>query len=180
MEVMLFSGRSILTMLHGVLLGSVALLAMAAALFALRTSPAGAAGDPAMERQSKYLALLLTFIAVTLWITVFAGTYLIFPVYRATPPQGVTDLSMYPRSLIQSNPSTVWLHAFGMEIKEHVPWIASMLATATAFVGTRYRHTLVSDPQLRGMTFTFLAITFVLVSFAGLLGTFINKVAPLQ
>ena len=26
-----------------------------------------------------------------------------------------------------------------MEIKEHIPWIAAMLATAAAFIATRYR-----------------------------------------
>jgi hypothetical protein len=126
------------------------------------------------------VAALLTLNAAALWLTVLIGTYLVFPPYRATPPEGMADLAMYPRSLIQSNPSTVWLHAFGMEIKEHVPWIAAMLATAAAYVGTQYRGTLATDAKMRGMLGTFLAIAFVLVAFAGLLGTLINKVAPLQ
>ncbi|MEX2283432.1 MAG: hypothetical protein WEE89_13195 [Gemmatimonadota bacterium] len=120
------------------------------------------------------------FAAAALWVTVLIGTYVNFPPYRATPPDGLTDLSQYPRSLIQSNPETVWLHSFAMEIKEHVPWIAAMLATAAAFVARRYRAKLLTDTRLNGMATTLLAICFMLASIVGLLGIFINKIAPLE
>ena len=74
----------------------------------------------------------------------------------------------------------MWLQSFAMEIKEHVPWIAAMLATAVAFVSVRYRSKLLSDAQLRSMSTALLAICFVLVFFVALLGIFINKVAPLE
>jgi hypothetical protein len=67
-----------------------------------------------------------------------------------------------------------------MEIKEHVPWIAAMLATAVAFVAVRYRAQLLRDGALRRVATTLLAICFLLVSFVSLLGVFINKVAPLE
>jgi hypothetical protein len=117
---------------------------------------------------------------VSLWLTVLAGTYISFPPYRTTPPEGVTDLSRYPRSLLQSTPDTAWLHSFAMEIKEHVPWIAAMLATAVAFVAMRYRSKLLSDVRLNRMATALLAICFVLVSVVALLGVLINKVAPLD
>lgn len=180
MDTMLFSQRSIWTMIHGIVLGGGALMALSAALFSLRAMRTADASGVAAQTQSTYLAWLIVFTAVVLWLTVLVGTYVSFPPYRATPPEGVTDLSQYPRSLIQSNPGTVWLHAFAMEIKEHVPWIAAMLATAVAFVGVRYRSRLVTDAQLRGMATTLLAICFVLVSFVAILGVFINKVAPLE
>ena len=113
-------------------------------------------------------------------MAVLVGTYIIFPLYRVTPPEGAADLSQFPRSLLLANPDTAWLHAFAMELKEHVPWIASMLATAVAFVGMRYRSQLLNDAPLRKMAMTLLAICFALVSVVGLLGIFINKVAPLQ
>jgi hypothetical protein len=113
-------------------------------------------------------------------LAVLLGTYVTFPPYRATPPEGATDLSQYPRFLIHASPDTVWLHAFGMESKEHVPWIAAMLATAVAFVSVRYRSKLLRDAPLRNMAMAFLAICFVLTAFAGLMGVFVNKVAPLQ
>jgi hypothetical protein len=119
------------------------------------------------------------FIAVLLWLAVLTGTYIIFPPYRATPPAGVTDLAAYPRSLVLASPETAWLHAFAMECKEHVPWIAAMLATAVAFTATRYRTRLLNDATLRSLAVTLLAVCFVLVAFAALMGTFVNKVAPL-
>jgi hypothetical protein len=180
MNTLLFSSDSIWTMLHGLMLGGGAMLALAAALFALYVMPAGNAPDAGVQVRSRYLTGLLVAIAVLLWLTIIGGTYVIFPPYRATPPEGLTDLSQYPRSLLQSNPGTAWLHGFGMEIKEHVPWIAAMLATAVAFIGMRYRGTLLSDSRLRRMSLTLLAVCFVLVAGVAVLGVFINKVAPLE
>jgi hypothetical protein len=67
-----------------------------------------------------------------------------------------------------------------MEIKEHMPWIASMLATAVAFVCVRSRARVLHDASLRNMAIVLLAISFVLVGFVSLMGVFVNKVAPLQ
>ena len=172
---MLFTDRSIWTMIHGIVLSGAALMALAAAVFSMRTMR-----TVATPEQSRIRAQLLVFIAATLWLTVLVGTYIVFPLYRAPPPEGATDLNQFPRSFLLANPATAWLHAFAMEIKEHVPWIASMLATAVAFVGVRYRSLLLNDAPLRNMAMTLLVICFVLISVVGLLGIFINKVAPLQ
>jgi hypothetical protein len=176
---MLFSERSIWTMVHGIGLGGTALLGLAAALFylyATRPEPrpvAGASGTRAF-------ALLTTFTAVMLWLTVIIGTYVTFPPYRATPPPGTTDLSAFPRALVLANPGTKWLHAFAMETKEHLPWIASMLTTAVAFTAIRYPNATLRQPSLRRMVFALLAISFVIVTWVSLLGVFVNKVAPLD
>jgi hypothetical protein len=180
MDTRLFSDRSIWTMMHGIALGGGALLALGAALFSLRAMRTADPPNVAASDQWKYLAWLVVFAAAALWLTVLAGTYIAFPPYRATPPDGITDLSQYPRALIQSNPSTVWLHAFAMEVKEHVPWIAAMLATAVAFVARRYKSKLLTNPRLNGMATTLLAVCFLLSSIVGVLGIFINKVAPLE
>jgi hypothetical protein len=82
--------------------------------------------------------------------------------------------------LILSSPGTAWLHAFAMEVKEHMPWIAAMLSTAVAFVGVRYRARLLSDAQLNGMATTLSVLSFMIVSFVAILGVFVNKVAPLD
>ncbi len=176
---MLFTDRGILTMVHGIVLSGAALLGLSAALFALWTTPKGNGRAVATDEQSRSLAQLTVFIAAALWLAVLGGTYVVFPLYRATPPEGA-DLSQFPRALIMANPNTVWLHAFAMEIKEHVPWIASMLATAVAFVSVRYRSRMRTDASLRSMAMALLAISFALTSFVGLLGIFINKVAPVQ
>lgn len=180
MDTMLFTDRSIWTMIHGIALGGGALLGLSAALFSLRAMRAGETSDAGRHDQARHLAWLTVSVAVVLWLTVLVGTYITFPAYRATPPEGLADLSQYPRALLHSKPGTVWLHAFGMEIKEHVPWIAAMLATAVAFVAVRYRSRLLSDGQLRGMATALVAICFLLVSFVALLGVFVNKVAPLE
>ena len=176
---MLFSERSIWTMLHGIGLGGAALLGLAAALFYLYAAPPLAdSRDPVTGSRSFAGVAIST--AVMLWLTVFIGTYIVFPPYRATPPAGVTDLSEFPRALVLAGPSTAWLHAFAMESKEHMPWIASMLTTAVAFIAVRYRSILLQSSSLRSLSMALLAISFALVAFVSLMGVFVNKVAPLD
>ncbi len=177
---MLFTERSLWTMVHGIVLGGGALIGLAAALFHLYAAGGSGAGRTATPQASRALATLTVVTAAMLWLTVLVGTYVVFPPYRATPPAGLTDLSQFPRSLIQSRAHTAWLHSFAMESKEHMPWIASMIATAVAFVAVRYRSALLGDASLRNMASILLAICFALVAFVSLLGVFVNKVAPLQ
>jgi hypothetical protein len=172
---LLFTDRSIWTMAHGIVLGGGALMGLFAALFYLY-----AARSSAAPNASRAFGTLTVFTAALLWLAVLVGTYIVFPPYRSTPPAGVTDFSQFPRSLIQASPATVWLHSFGMESKEHMPWIASMLATAVAFVAVRYRSRVLEDPSLRNLSAALLAISFALVAFVSLMGVFVNKVAPLQ
>jgi hypothetical protein len=176
---MLFSERSIWTMVHGVGLGGAALLGLGAALFYLYATRPASLSIP-NESGSRAFAYLTTFTAVILWLTVIVGTYIIFPPYRVTPPAGTTDLSQFPRAFALANANTAWLHAFAMEIKEHMPWIASMLTTAAAFIAVRYPTATLRNPSLRKTAFSLLAISFAIVSFVSLLGVFVNKVAPLD
>jgi hypothetical protein len=177
---MLFTERSIWTMIHGIGLGGAALMGLAAALFYLYATRPSDGRSVSVPSESRALAGITVFTAVMLWLTVLVGTYVIFPPYRATPPAGATDLTQFPRSLIQAAPHTAWLHAFAMESKEHMPWIASMLATAVAFVAVRYRSKVIADAPLRRIAISLLAVCFALVSFVSLMGVFVNKVAPLQ
>jgi hypothetical protein len=176
---MLFSERSIWTMVHGIGLGGGALLGLAAALFylyAIRPAPTSTGA----ESETRAFAVVTVVTAVMLWLTVLIGTYVVFPPYRATPPPGTTDLSQFPRALVLANANTAWLHAFAMEVKEHMPWIASMLTTAVAFIAVRYRTAALSRSSLRQMMLCLLTISFLLVAFVSLLGVFVNKVAPLN
>lgn len=175
----LFSFPSLLTMAHGLFLAGGSMVALILALYVLRTA-AAPAGGPVREAQATSLSRLTTSAAVLLWLTVLGGTYLVFPLYRAAPPEGVASLADYPRAFLMADEGTRWLHAFGMEIKEHMPWIAAMLATAAAFVTARYRATLLADGPLRRMVTVVLLTSFTLVAFSGLLGVFVNKVAPLD
>lgn len=179
----LFTADSIWTMLHGIVLGGGAMMGLAAALFALvtlRVPFVADATDAAVHRHGRDFAWLTVFIAVMIWLTVLVGTYITFPDYRATPPEGVADLAQYPRSLLLASTGTAWLHSFAMEIKEHAPWIAAMLATSVAFVSVREPSGVLRDAALRRIVATLLALCFALVAAASLLGVFINKVAPLD
>ena len=175
---MLFSERSIWTMLHGIGFGGAALLGLAAALFYLYAAPPPA--DSPDVTGARPFAGVAVSTAAMLWLTVIIGTYIVFPLYRATPPAGVTDLSEFPRALVLASPGTSWLHAFAMESKEHMPWIAAMLTTAVAFVVARYRSRVIQNSALRSMSMALLAISFALVAFVSLMGVFVNKVAPLD
>lgn len=176
----MFSERSLLAMVHGVVLGGTALMACAAALFAMSVLHSAGESWAGSDRQARALGRLSVFLAAVLWLAVIAGTYVVFPPYRATPPAGLADLSAYPRSLLLSNPETEWLHAFAMESKEHMPWIAAMLATTVAFLCTRCRGLLLADPSLRRMALALLSVCFGLTAFAGLMGILVDKAAPLQ
>jgi len=125
---------------------------MAALVGALLLTYVGATDSVGQVGPSVRLSRLVGCFSVAsaglLWITVLVGTYLVFPPYRVAPPEGATDLTAYPRSMVLADPSTAWLHSFGMEIKEHVPWIAAMLATAAAFVVVRYGGDLSRDPSV--------------------------------
>ena len=176
---MLFSTRSLLTMLHGLVLSGGAIMAIAAALFALRAM-ALPEGAPVSERQGNNFAWVAVAAAVLLWLAVLGGTYIVFPPYRATPPEGLLDLTGYPRAILLADPSKRWLHTFAMEIKEHMPWIAAMLTTAAAFVAHRYRSSLLAEGSLRRATGWMLSISMVLVLCVALLGVFVNKIAPLE
>jgi hypothetical protein len=177
---MLFTERSLWTMIHGILLGGAALLALAAALFAMYLIRPAHGHALLTTAHARAIALLTAAVAAATWLTTLVGTYRVFPPYRAAPPEGATSLAAYPRSLILSNPETAWLHSFAMETKEHLPWIAAMLATAVAFAAWRHRATLLHDVEMRRIASALLAICFGIVAYVSLLGVFINKVAPLE
>ncbi len=179
METSLFSERSIWTMLHGIGLGGGALLALAVTLSAIYLVYPRHPDEIAADR-SGAVAGLSGLSALLLWLTTLVGTYVVFPDYRVPPPAGASDLAAHPRALLLGNPSTAWLHTFAMETKEHLPFIACILATAVAFVAWRCRRRLATDPRLRRGTAAMLAITFLIVGYVSLLGVFVNKAAPLE
>ena len=180
MEITLFSGRSLWTMIHGIVLSGGALTGLAIALFSLVVMRPDPDLPGITARQSRAIAYVMALSAILLWLAVIVGAYVVFPAYRATPPAGVASLTDYPRAMLLADPGTAWLHSFAMECKEHMPWIAAMLTTAAAFVGVRYRSTLLSESSLRGMVTALVSVSLVLSAFIGLLGIFVNKAAPVQ
>ncbi len=176
---MSISARELWTVLHGLVFGSLFLLAFAgglAGLYSLRPDLVTVEG--ARERVRR-LAAGTWVMALIAWATVISGTYIIYPWYRAAPPANA-DLGQFPRSFLLSSPSTATWHTFGMEWKEHVAWFAPILATAVAYVVVYYGTQLAREDRLRRMVLWLFVVAFSAAGVAGLFGAFLNKVAPIR
>ena len=173
------SSREIWTTVHGMGLGAVFLLLFTgtwALLWGLRSGWVTAAG---LEAHRRLLAFGAWLMAAVAWLTVIVGTYIPYTWYRAKPPGGA-DLTEYPRSFLLAHPNLSVLHHFGMEWKEHVAWLAPMLATAAAYLIWRYGGKMAEDDKVRHGALTLLTLAFAVAAIAGMLGAFITKAAPLH
>ena len=172
--------REFWTLVHGMILGSLFLLAFAgglAGLWSLRPEFVTAAG---MRDRLRRLDWGVSIMAVVAWLTVITGTWIVYPWYRAKPPEGTTDLATFPRSFLLASEATAGWHEFGMEWKEHVAWMAPFLVTSVAFIVWRYGDRLSTRPRIRKAVITLFVAGFALAAVAGLLGALITKSAPLK
>ena len=101
----------------------------------------------------------------------------------ATPVGGASleDLELYAKRARRTlaDPTKAEWHNFGMEWKEHVAWIAPILATAVAFVVLYYGVRLAREQGMRRVLMALFVLAFAAAAVAGLFGAFINKVAPI-
>jgi len=174
------SDRETWAALHGMVFGSLFLLAFAgglAGLWSLR--PQWITVNGLQERMVR-LKVGVTSMAIVAWLTVVTGTWIVYPWYRAKPPEGAADLTGFPRSFLLADPGKSDWHKFGMEWKEHVAWISPMLATAAAFIVLYYGNQLIVDKRLRYATIALFILAFATAGIAGGLGAFITKVAPVK
>ena len=176
--------REFWTLIHGMGFGAMYLLAFAggvAGLYSFSTKLVTAEGISERMMRLRYGTIVM---ASLVWLTVIVGTYVVYPWYRAAPPTTVDTktqnetLREYPRYWLLAGPTTAEWHNFGMEFKEHVAWLAPLLATVVAFAVFRYNTALANYPEARRMIITFFAISFALAGIAGLLGALITKAAP--
>lgn len=176
---MSLTARELWGVIHGLGLGSLFLLAFGgglAGLYSLRRELLTEAG---MSDRLRRLLWGTWGMALVAWATVISGTWIVYPWYRAAPPEGTTDLTDYPRYRLLADEATAGWHEFGMEWKEHVAWIAPILATAVAFIVWRYGERLADDPQLRRAVMVLFVLAFLAAAVAGLFGAFITKTAPI-
>jgi hypothetical protein len=174
------SAREGWTVLHGMMFGAAFLLAFAgglAGLYSLR--PEWVTVEGIQERVTRLKAGLWA-MAVIAWATVFSGTFIVYPWYRARLPEGTTDLIAFPRALLLASESTAKWHTFGMEWKEHVAWIAPMAATVVAYSVSYYGPILAKKTNERRAILIFFVVAFLTAAIAGIFGAFINKVAPIR
>jgi sterol desaturase/sphingolipid hydroxylase (fatty acid hydroxylase superfamily) len=91
-ESMELTQRELWAVIHGLVLGSVFLLAFAgglAGLWSLRERYLTAEG---VHERMPRLLIGTWVMALIAWLTVITGTFIVYPWYRATPPKG-TDLT---------------------------------------------------------------------------------------
>jgi hypothetical protein len=131
-------------------------------------------------REQTFLGLYLLAMVVLAWLTVFSGTYIVYPWYRAVPPAGVTDLAEYPRRLLLSSGRTSQWHNVGMEWKEHAAWLAPIAVTMVAYVTMKYGRAIIQHRNMRIGVLIFTVAAFAATGIAGGFGAFLNKYAPIR
>jgi hypothetical protein len=185
------SYRESITVLHGLVLGAVFLLAFGgglAGLYSLRPPLVTAEG---IRERTRRLIVGTWAMAVAAWAAVITGTWSVYPWYREklAGPDGagcagasLPTATCSPREFLISGASgdTASWHTFGMEWKEHVAWISPLLATAVAFAVTYYGPQLVRHDGVRRAVIVLFVTAFVTAGIAGVFGAFINKVAPIR
>jgi hypothetical protein len=183
---MSLTDRELWTLIHGMGFGALYLLAFAgglAGIYSLRPQLVTVEGVSERMRRLRWGTVLM---AALVWLTVIVGTYIVYPGYRAAPPQG-TDTSVqsdslraYPRYWLLASETTAEYHEFGMEWKEHVAWIAPFLATIVAYAVMRYGDQLVNNKTARNMIIALYILSFAIAGIGGALGALITKAAPLS
>ena len=184
--------RETWAVLHGLVFGTVFLLAFAGGLAELWAFRPGHLTAVGIRRRMRRIYLGMWGMAVVAWITVISGTWIVYPWYREkiagsdyegcagmSIPDGVT---CSPRDFLLSDVSgntTDW-HHFGMEWKEHVAWISPILATVVAFIVVYYGTNLIRHDRVRRTAMTLFVLAFGFAAAAGAFGAFITKVAPVK
>lgn len=174
------SWRDLLTVMHGMGFGALFMLAFTGAIAELfRMSSPGAPVVPS-EKDQTLLRIYLAVMVVLAWLTVLSGAYIVYPWYRAIPPVGTVDLSVFPQKFLMSSPTTSGWHSLGMEWKEHVAWIAPIAMTMVAYVYAKYGAVLNRHLNLRKAVLAFVVAAFLATGVAGAFGAFLNKYAPVR
>jgi hypothetical protein len=185
------TSRETWTLIHGLILGSLFLLAFAGGLAGLYSFRSELVTPEGIKERLLRLQIGVTGMAVLAWATVITGTWIVYPWYRETIAgkslaacaglQAPSD-KCSPKEFLLSNTSgnTSDWHEFGMEWKEHIAWIAPMLATAAAFMVLYYGRNLVADRRLRTIVLVLFIGAFATAAIAGLFGALITKAAPVR
>jgi hypothetical protein len=172
--------RGLWTLIHGMGFGALYLLACSGALVEVYRFTASSPSCKPTPRQEQFVRVYLIMMVVLAWVAVLTGAYVIYPWYRAAPPPGTADLSMFPQRLLMSSPTTIRWHSLGMEWKEHVAWFAPISITMVAFIFIKYGRDLKNHKQLRAGVLAFLLASFVAAGMAGFFGAMLDKYAPVK
>ena len=174
------SNRDGWAVVHGLVLGTIFLLAFAGGLAGMWSFAWKLVTPEGVRERLRRLIVGTWGMAAVSWAAVITGTYVVYPWYRDAPPQGTTGAALeeYPRSFLLADTSLDLWHKFGMEWKEHVAWLAPFLATAVAFAVLYYGAQLIHRNEIRRAVIVFFVLAFAAAGVAGLFGAFITKAAP--
>jgi hypothetical protein len=114
------------------------------------------------------------------WAAVLSGAYIVYPWYRAIPPIGVTDLTLFPQRLLLSSATTAGWHTLGMQWKEHIAWFAPIAMTMVAYVLAKYWGEFRRHTQMKRAILVFMATALLATGIAGFFGMMVDKSAPVQ
>ncbi len=167
------SDREWWAVIHGMGLGALFLLAFAGGLAEFWSLREGQLTEAGVARRTRRLAIGTWTMAGAAWLTVITGSWIVYPWYRDAAATS-------PKNLLLADPGTADWHEFGMEWKEHIAWIAPLLATAVAFTVTYYGTSLIRHQGVRKALLVFFTAAFVIAGVAGALGAFITKAAPVS
>jgi hypothetical protein len=187
------TSRETWTVIHGLVLGTLFLLAFAGGLAGLWSLRPGLVTTAGIKERMTRLYYGTALMAVVAWATVISGTWIVYPWYRAALAKVGEDTyagcagavlpnaTCSPRDFLRSNVSgdTEAWHTFGMEWKEHVAWAAPFLATAAAFLVIYYGPRLMARPWLRMAVIVMFVGAFLAAAVGGAYGAFLNKIAPI-
>jgi hypothetical protein len=188
-----FSSRETWTVIHGLVLGTLFLLAFAGGLAGLWSLRPGLMTTEGIKERMGRLYVGAWVMTAAAWGAVITGTWIVYPWYRIKlAPVGdnayagcadaiLPNASCSPRDFLKSNVSgdTEMWHIFGMEWKEHVSWAAPILATAAAFLIVYYGPRLIARPWLRAAVIVMFVAAFAAALVGGAFGAFLNKIAPI-
>ena len=176
--------RELYTVFHGLVLGTLFLLSFGGGLAGIYSLRERLLTTEGIQERMPRLLIGTWVMAIVAWLTVITGTFIAYPWYRATPPEGIDQavqneaLRDFPRYWLLAGENTAGWHELGMEWKEHVAWIAPLLATAVAFAVLYYGAQLVRRGDVRNAILVFFVLAFAAAGVAGLFGAFITKAAP--
>jgi hypothetical protein len=167
------SDRETWALIHGMILGAAFLLAFGGGLAGFYSLKPGLLTVAGVRERTTRLILGTWVMAAVAWATVITGSWIVYPWYRDPAPSS-------PKSILLADPSTADWHTFGMEWKEHIAWIAPILATAVAFSVTYYGPLLIKHQGVRRALMVTFVAAFLTAGIAGLLGALITKSAPVS
>jgi hypothetical protein len=185
------TSRETWTVLHGLILGTLYLLAFGGALAGLWSLRSGLITTAGVTERMRRLYLGFGVMAITAWLTVISGTWVVYPWYRENLADAelsqcsgleLPSAACSPRQFLLSNASgeTEEWHHFGMEWKEHVAWAAPFLATSAFLLVLHYGPRLIARPWLRMTVIVMIVGGFAAAVVGGAFGAFINKIAPIS